>query len=88
MRLKKNIAISDSGFLLNPSTGESFSINPMGVIILKLLNEDTEYSEIENKLISEYDVAKSTLDKDIQDFVGLMNSYGLIEMEKPSVNGR
>lgn len=81
MKLKKNIAISDSGFLLNPSTGESFSLNPMGVKILKLLNENREYEEIEALIQGEYDVSKSMLDKDIQDFIGLMTQYGLIEKE-------
>ena len=40
MKIKKNIAISDSGFIFNPSTGESFTVNPIGVEIITLLKED------------------------------------------------
>jgi hypothetical protein len=39
MKLKKDIAISDSGFLFNPSSGDSYSLNPIGVEILKLMQE-------------------------------------------------
>ena len=30
MKIKTNIALSDSGFLFNPSTGDSYSVNPIG----------------------------------------------------------
>ncbi|MFM2358786.1 MAG: hypothetical protein RLY16_779, partial [Bacteroidota bacterium] len=37
MQLKKNIATSDAGFIFNPSTGDSFSANPLAAeIILEL----------------------------------------------------
>ena len=35
MRLKKNIAVSDSGFVFNPTTGDSYSLNPVGKEILQ-----------------------------------------------------
>jgi len=82
MKLKSNIAISDSGFLLNPSTGESFSLNPMGVSMLKMLNEGKEYSEIESIILDEYDTSKSNFDKDFQDFIGVLNQLNLMENEK------
>lgn len=81
MKLKKDIALSDSGFLLNPKTGESFSLNPMGIKILKLMNEGKDYPEIESEVCREFDVAPSTLDKDIQDFKGLLQQYDLVEIE-------
>jgi len=39
MNIKKNIALSDSGFIFNPSTGESFSMNPIGLEIITMLKE-------------------------------------------------
>lgn len=82
MKVNKNIAISDSGFLLNPSTGESFSLNPMGVRILNMLKNDMSYLEIEKEILNEYDVSKSMFDKDYQDFKGIMEQYNLLETEK------
>ena len=38
MKIKKNIALSDTGFVFNPGNGDSFSVNPIGLEILKILN--------------------------------------------------
>ena len=40
MQINKNIAISDSGFVFNPSTGDSFSTNQVGLEIIRLLKEN------------------------------------------------
>ena len=81
-KIKSNIAVSDSGFLLNPSTGESFSLNPMGVKMIKMMNEGKDFSEIEQEIMKEYDVSSSMLDKDFQDFIGVLKQYNLLEPEK------
>jgi hypothetical protein len=81
-KIKSNIAVSDSGFLLNPSTGESFSLNPMGVKMIKMMNEGKEFSEIEQEIMKEYDVSSSMFDKDFQDFIGVLKQYNLLEPEK------
>jgi hypothetical protein len=39
MRIKKNIAISESGFIFNPAVGDSYSTNPIGAEIIKMLKE-------------------------------------------------
>ncbi len=82
MKINKNIAISDSGFLLNPSTGESFTLNPVGIKVLNMIKRGDEYSEIEKEIMEEYDVSRSMFDKDYQDFLGLMQQYNLLEIEK------
>ncbi len=81
-KIKSNIAVSDSGFLLNPSTGESFSLNPMGVKMIKMMNEGKDFSEIEQEIMKEYDVSSSMFDKDFQDFIGVLKQYNLLEPEK------
>ena len=37
--LKKNIAVSESGFVFNPTSGDSFSLNTVGTEILKLMKD-------------------------------------------------
>jgi len=39
MRIKDNIAVSASGLIFNPDTGESFTVNPMGAEIISKLKE-------------------------------------------------
>lgn len=79
MKLKKNIAISDSGFLFNPSTGDSYSVNPIGLAILNLLKEEIEEEGIINEITKKYMVDKSTVEKDLYDFRIMLGNYKLAE---------
>ena len=79
MKIKPNIAVSDSGFVFNPDTGESFTVNPIGVEIINLLKESKETSEISNQVRLKYIVDQPTFEKDFDDFIGLMRNYSLIE---------
>ena len=79
MQIKKNIAISESGFIFNPSTGESFSINPTGTEIFNYIKEGKEYDEIQQLFLEKYNTDKDTFDKDFHDFIGFLKQYQLIE---------
>jgi hypothetical protein len=39
MRIRKNIAISENGFIFNPLTGDSFSVNETGIFIIQKLKK-------------------------------------------------
>jgi len=79
MEINKNIAISDSGFVFNPSTGDSFSTNQIGVEIINLLKEGKEISEVVNEVTSKYNVEKSNLEKDLGDFFSMLTSFQIIK---------
>jgi hypothetical protein len=79
MKLKENVAVSDSGFVFLPTTGESFSVNPIGAEILQLLKQGKQVQEISNELFEKYDADPQTIDKDITDFLEMLNHYSLIE---------
>ena len=78
MKLKKDIALSDSGFLFNPSSGDSYSLNPIGVEILKLMQDEKSDDEIVNKLLQDFDMDKDTIEKDLYDFKAMLTSHKLI----------
>ena len=40
MKIKKDIAVSDSGFIFNPATGESFNVNVTGAAIINHLKKE------------------------------------------------
>ena len=75
MKIKPNIAVSDSGFIFHPNTGESFSMNPMGIQIFNLLHEGKSFEEIRTDIRDEYDVDNTTFEKDFQDFTALLQQY-------------
>ena len=79
MKIKKNVAISDSGFIFNPDTGESFSANPIGLEMLEMLRNGREYEEIRKNVLDKYKSDKDTVEKDYHDFITMLKQYNLIE---------
>jgi len=79
MNINKNIAVSDSGFVFNSTTGESFSVNPIGGEIIELLKQNLTIDQINQKLTEKYDADMVTIDKDVNDFISLLNQYSLID---------
>ena len=78
MKIKKNVAISENGLLFHPETGESFSLNPIGVQIIKLLQQEKSYDEIQAEILNQYAIDASTFERDYHDFMGLLKQNGLI----------
>jgi len=78
MQVNKNIAISDSGFIFNPSTGDSFSANPIGLEIIRLLKEEKSKESILSELSEKYAADQSTIEKDINDFLLMLSTYQLV----------
>jgi hypothetical protein len=68
MKLRKNIASSEEGFIFNPATGDSYSTNPIGAEILSLLKEEKTIPEIIEAVCTKYDVDTSQFEKDLDDF--------------------
>jgi hypothetical protein len=79
MKLKKNLALSDTGFVFDPSNGNSFATNPIGLSIVKLLKEGKDLARIKKQLLEMYDTDANTLEKDIYDFTNMLNKLHLNE---------
>jgi len=79
MKLADNVAISESGFIFDPNSGETFSVNNTGRSILKLLSQGKSQQEIEEKILDEYEIEKNTLNRYLDDFIYSLKRYNLIE---------
>jgi hypothetical protein len=79
MKLKKNVAISETGFLFNPSTGDSYSVNPIGLDIITMLNEGKPKDEVKRVIMTDYVCDESTFEKDFYDFTLMLRNYKLLE---------
>ena len=78
MKLNKNIAVSETGLLFNPVTGESFTVNPIGVEILGMLKEGVEEEEIARRMLDKYATDEATFEKDYQDFMIILQHHNLL----------
>ena len=81
MNIKKNIAISDSGFLFNPSTGDSFSLNPIGQEILTFLKDGKDDKKIIEFILNNYRTDQDAVEKDLYDFKSMLDNYKLTDSE-------
>lgn len=86
MKINENLAISESGFLFNPSTGESFTVNPLGAEIIGMLKEGKTEDEIISRLLGIYEVDSKTLQKDLHDFNEILKLYQLLEQDEETNN--
>ena len=79
MKIKKNIALSDSGFVFDPATGNSFTTNPIGLEIINLLKQEKTPEEIEKEITSAYAIDAEIFERDLSDFVNVLTKMRLTE---------
>ena len=82
MKIKKHIAISDSGVIFNGATGDSFSLNPIAGEILNLIKSDQTEEQIKSHLLQKYEVEKERIEGDLYDFFSHLRQLNLVENEE------
>ena len=81
MKLKKNIAISETGFVFDPNSGDSFTLNGIGKEILELLQESKSKSDISYNILNKYEIDEYTFERNYEDFIGMLNHFNLLDNE-------
>ena len=79
MKLKKNIATSESGFIFNPATGDSFAANPLAADIVARVREGVDVIAIKADILERYDVTPGQLEKDWDDLLAQLRDYHLLD---------
>jgi PqqD family protein of HPr-rel-A system len=79
MVINKKIAISETGFIFNPTTGDSYSMNPIAMEIVEMLKKEMSEAEIKDALLEKYDVNKSILQKSYDEFIDTLRKLNIIE---------
>lgn len=74
----KDLAISDSGFLFDPYTGSTFTLNCTGRLILQLLREGKGVDEIQSTIEERFEVGDADLRSDIYEFLNLLKENHLL----------
>lgn len=78
MNIKNDIAISESGFVFNPATGESFTVNPIGAEVIQLLKENKSIQEATEAILERYNVDEASVEKDLNDFVAMLKHHSIL----------
>jgi len=75
----RRLVISEEGFIFDPETGNSFTVNGTGLFVIKLLKEGKSEEEIVSALCSEYEVSEEEARRDLLDFVEQLRVFGILE---------
>jgi hypothetical protein len=71
------LAINSEGFVFDPTTGDSFTLNPTGLFIINRLKLDMSIENIAEEMSEEFEESSETLSKDISDFIIHLRTYNL-----------
>ena len=73
-----SLAVNDEGFIFDPETGNSFTVNKTGLFIIKLLKEGKNEDEIVELLTKEFEVNEEEARRDLLDFIEQLKILGLV----------
>lgn len=73
-----SLAISHDGFVFDPSTGDSFVMNPTGLVILQGLQDGLDESQLARELGEQFDVTEDTALDDVTEFLSRLRVMHLI----------
>jgi hypothetical protein len=68
------LALSDSGFVFDPVTGNSFTVNGSALSILRLLQRESALDRVVARLCEEYDAEAPLVERDVIEFAALLRN--------------
>jgi PqqD family protein of HPr-rel-A system len=77
----KNLAISETGFVFDPRSGATFSLNSTGLAILNSLREGHDLPTIMARLEAAFDVVGETVAHDVRELVQALQRHGVLSAE-------
>lgn len=82
MKIKNNIAVSENGFVFNPASGESFSVNTVGLEILNMLRKGHAADQIIQSISNHFHAEPTVIERDLNDFIETLRQYHMIDHDE------
>ncbi len=73
-----HLAISSDGFIFDPETGNSYTVNEVGLLIIEKLKSGKKPEEIVEEILQIYDVDRETVEKDLDEFLQQLRLFGFL----------
>jgi hypothetical protein len=83
MKIAEEVKISDNGFVFNSKTGDSFSLNPFGLELIKNIREEKDLESLKREITEKYEVDDLTFEKDFYEFCALLKHHQIILQGNP-----
>jgi len=74
-----SLAISENGFIFKPSTGESFTTNELGLLIINLLKDGKSADEIIQEITEEFDVDAIAAGRDLYEYLDFLKRENMLD---------
>lgn len=75
----RDIAVSESGFIFDPYSGATFTVNATGSLILDGLKRGLGRDALLAELEEGFELASAAdLDRDLEEFIQLLRHHGLL----------
>lgn len=69
------IAVSESGFVFDPNTGDSYTVNATGLTLLKFFRRTRELEPLVAAVVAEHEVDAVRAERDILEFAAALRQY-------------
>jgi hypothetical protein len=73
-----HLALSDDGFLFDPTSGNTYTLNSVGAFILRKMIQKYSFDQIIAAVIEEYDVPEDVIVRDLEQFRLFLSEQGII----------
>jgi hypothetical protein len=67
--------LSESGFVFDPVSGQSFTVNETGLVVLRLLQQQDDLEKIAEQLAEQFDASIVEIKRDVQDFTNRLQGF-------------
>jgi PqqD family protein of HPr-rel-A system len=75
----RDLAISDSGFVFDPLTGYTYSVNDTALKIVRLLKEGAQPDAVAADLAAAFEIEpEDDLARDVDEFISRLREQGLV----------
>jgi len=71
----RRLALSESGFVFDPVTGNSFTVNETGLFLLRQIQHETDPSALMDAITEAFDIAPATAERDLVEFSGSLRQH-------------
>lgn len=80
----KGLMINDEGFAFDPRSGNTFSINPTGLLVINSIKAGASTARMVEELIEQFEIDEKAADRDLEAFLQELARYKLLEPEVAS----
>ncbi len=73
----KRLALSDSGFVFDPVTGKSYTVNDTGFWLIKQLQKNSNLNALHAQIMREFDGEVQVIERNVVEFLDQIRQYVL-----------